>query len=381
MNQALTRASSLAERELDNSARRMSGYAASIAARPDLVTAMAANDAARLRDILVSALAGLRALDPTVAVLEITDTSGRIMMRGHAPTRFGDDKSKVPDVAAALLGNPLLGSEVSPTSGQFATGAALPVKTAEGRIIGTIKVATRLTPAVVAELGKLVAGEAALFGAGQLVTSTVEGLKAENLPEVILNAQRQGEAISGLLVTLPGKGAHVVTLQPLRDLSGNAAGAMMIALPRAGFDAAMQKVLWLIGLAALAVLALAIPVSLIAAQRIARPLTDMAGVWPRATRRSQSPAVAELMRSAPWPKHSKNSVNRPKRMPLLKPLPRLNAPHGIGARPWWKASRRNLVGRLRPSWIGCVIRPAACAKLLSPWPPPRNRPAIAWQIR
>ena len=281
MNQALTRASSLAERELDNSARRMSGYAATIAARPDLVTAMAANDAARMRDILVSALAGLRALDPTVAVLEITDTSGRIMMRGHAPTRFGDDKSKVPDVAAALLGNPLLGSEVSPTSGQFATGAALPVKNAEGRIIGTIKVATRLTPAVVAELGKLAAGEAALFGAGQLVTSTVEGLKAESLPEVILNAQRQGQAISGLQVTLPGKGVHVITLQPLRDLSGNAAGAMMIALPRAGFDAAMQKVLWLIGLAALAVLALAIPVSLMAAQRIARPLTDMTSAMGR----------------------------------------------------------------------------------------------------
>ena len=281
MNQALTRASSLAERELDNSARRMSGYAATIAARPDLVTAMAANDAARMRDILVTALAGLRALDPTVAVLEITDTSGRIMMRGHAPTRFGDDKSKVPDVAAALLGNPLLGSEVSPTSGQFATGAALPVKNAEGRIIGTIKVATRLTPAVVAELGKLAAGEAALFGAGQLVTSTVEGLKAESLPEVILNAQRQGQAISGLQVTLPGKGVHVITLQPLRDLSGNAAGAMMIALPRAGFDAAMQKVLWLIGLAALAVLALAIPVSLMAAQRIARPLTDMTSAMGR----------------------------------------------------------------------------------------------------
>ena len=281
MNQALTRASSLAGRELDNSARRMSGYAANIAARPDLISAMAGNDAARLRDVLVSAFAGLRALDPTVAVLEITDTSGRIMMRGHAPTRFGDDKSRVPDVAAALRGTPLLGSEVSPTTGQFATGAALPVKNAEGRIIGTIKVATRLTPAVVAELGKLAAGEAALFGAGQLVTSTVEGLKADDLPEAVLNAQRQGEAISGQQVTLPGKGPHVITLQPLRDLSGNAAGAMMIALPRAAFDAAMQKVMWLIGLAALAVLALAIPASLFAAQRIARPLTDMAGAMGR----------------------------------------------------------------------------------------------------
>jgi methyl-accepting chemotaxis protein len=281
MNQALTRASSLAERELDNSARRMSGYAATIAARPDLVTAMAANDAARLRDILVGALAGLRALDPTVAVLEITDTSGRIMMRGHAPTRFGDDKSKVPDVAAALLGNPLLGSEVSPTSGQFATGAALPVKNAEGRIIGTIKVATRLTPAVVAELGKLVAGEAALFGAGQLVTSTVDGLKAESLPEVILNAQRQGEAISGLQVSLPGKGPHVITLQPLRDLSGNAAGAMMIALPTASFDAAMDKVLSIIGFSALAVLGITIPVAMFAARRIAQPLTDMTGAMGR----------------------------------------------------------------------------------------------------
>jgi methyl-accepting chemotaxis protein len=223
----------------------------------------------------------MRAVDPTVSVLEVTNTSGRVIMRGHDPNRVGDDKSRLPDVAAALKGNGMLGSEVSPSSGQFATGAALPVKDQAGQIIGTLKVATRLTPAVVAELGKVVGGEAALFGAGRLVTSTVEGLTMEALPEALVTAQRDGQAMAGLELVLPGRGAYVLAVQPLRDLSGNASAAMMIALPRAAFDAAMEKVLTIIGFAALAVLGLTIPISLIAARRIANPLTEMAGAMGR----------------------------------------------------------------------------------------------------
>jgi methyl-accepting chemotaxis protein len=281
MQQALTRAIGLAERDLQDAAQRMAGYTASFAQRPDLIAALAAGDAARLRQILVPSFAAMRAVDPTVSVLEVTNTSGRVIMRGHDPNRVGDDKSRLPDVAAALKGNGMLGSEVSPSSGQFATGAALPVKDQAGQIIGTLKVATRLTPAVVAELGKVVGGEAALFGAGRLVTSTVEGLTMEALPEALVTAQRDGQAMAGLELVLPGRGAYVLAVQPLRDLSGNASAAMMIALPRAAFDAAMEKVLTIIGFAALAVLGLTIPISLIAARRIANPLTEMAGAMGR----------------------------------------------------------------------------------------------------
>jgi methyl-accepting chemotaxis protein len=277
MDQALTRAVGLAERDLQDAAQRMAGYAAGFAQRPDLIAALAAGDAAKLRDILVPSFRAMRAVDPTVSVLEVTNTAGRVIMRGHDPNRVGDDKSRLPDVASALTGTAKLGSEVSPSSGQFATGAALPVKDQAGQIIGTLKVATRLTPAVVADLGKVVGGEAALFGAGRLVTSTVEGLTVEAIPEAIIAAQRDGQAISGVELSLAGRGVHVVAVQPLRDLSGNASAAMMIALPRAAFDAAMDKVLSIIGFAALAVLGITIPVSLIAARRIADPLSNMAG--------------------------------------------------------------------------------------------------------
>jgi methyl-accepting chemotaxis protein len=281
MRQALTRAVGLAERDLQDSAQRMAGYAAGFTQRPDLIAALAAGDAARLRDILAGGFRAMRAVDPTVSVLEVTDKTGRVIMRGHDPNRAGDDKSHVPDVASALTGTAKLGSEVSPTTGQFATGAALPVKDQSGQIIGTLKVATRLSPAVVAELGKVVGGEAALFGAGRLVTATVEGLNIEALPAAVVNAQRDGQAISGVELGLPGRGVHVVAVQPLRDLSGNAAAAMMVALPRAAFDAAMDKVLSIIGFAALAVLGITIPVSLLAARRIANPLSDMAGAMGR----------------------------------------------------------------------------------------------------
>jgi methyl-accepting chemotaxis protein len=127
----------------------------------------------------------------------------------------------------------------------------------------------------------VVGGEAALFGAGRLVTSTVEGLTIDALPEAVVTAQRDGQAISGLDLMLPGRGAHVMAVQPLRDLSGNAAGAMMIALPRATFDAAMNKVLSIIGFAALVVLGITIPATLIAARRIANLLSDLAGAMGR----------------------------------------------------------------------------------------------------
>ncbi len=281
MQHALTRAIGLAERDLQDAAQRMAGYTAGFARRPDLIAALGAGDAAQLREILVPSFAAMRAVDPTVSVLEVTNTSGRVIMRGHDPNRVGDDKSRLPDVAAALKGNGMLGSEVSPSSGQFATGAALPVTDQAGQIIGTLKVATRLTPAVVAELGKVVGGEAALFGAGRLVTSTVEGLTIEALPEALVAAQREGQAMTGLELVLPGRGAHVLAVQPLRDLSGNASAAMMIALPRAAFDAAMDKVLSIIGFAALAVLGITIPAALFAARRIANPLSDMAGAMGR----------------------------------------------------------------------------------------------------
>ena len=281
MQQVLTRAVRLAERDLHEAAQRMAGYTASFAQRPDLIAALAAGDAAELRNILVPGFAAMRAVDPTVSVLEVTNKSGRVIMRGHDPNRVGDDKSRLPDVASALSGTGKLGSEFSPSSGQFATGAALPVKDQSGQIIGTLKIATRLTPAVVAELGQVVGGEAALFGAGRLVTSTVEGLTIDALPEAVVTAQRDGQAISGLDLMLPGRGAHVMAVQPLRDLSGNAAGAMMIALPRATFDAAMNKVLSIIGFAALVVLGITIPATLIAARRIANLLSDLAGAMGR----------------------------------------------------------------------------------------------------
>lgn len=125
MQQALTRAIGLAERDLQDAAQRMAGYTASFAQRPDLIAALAAGDAAKLRDILVPGLAAMRAVDPTVSALEVTNTSGRVIMRGHDPNRVGDDKSHLPDVASAHKGNGMLGSEVSPSSGRFATGAAM----------------------------------------------------------------------------------------------------------------------------------------------------------------------------------------------------------------------------------------------------------------
>lgn len=297
MDQALTRAVGLAERDLEAAGQRMAGYAATFTQRANLVSAMATRDEARLRDLLVNALAALRAADASVSVLEVTDKAGRVLMRGHDPSRLGDDKSQVPDVASALRGAAKIGGEVSPTSGQFATGAVMPIMDPSGQIIGTVKVATRLNAAVVTELGRLVGGEAAVFGVGKLVASTVNGLTLEALPASVVAAQRDGQPLSGARVNLAGRGTHMVAVQPIRDLTGNASAAMMIALPTASFDAAMDKVLSIIGFSALAVLGLTIPVALFAAQRIARPLTDMTGAMGRLAKGDTALEIPGLGRS------------------------------------------------------------------------------------
>ncbi|MBP0465100.1 HAMP domain-containing protein [Roseomonas sp. PWR1] len=275
MDEALTRSLDRAEAELAAVGLRMRGHAAGLAARPDVVRAVGAADSAAARDILVAAFEALRAADPAVAVIEATDAAGRVLIRGHNPGRAGDDKSRAPDVAAALAGRPAVGNEVSPTSGAIAIGAVLPLRGADGRVVGTIRVGSNPNAALATEIGQGAGGVAALFGAGRLVAASLEGLTADALPPAALAAIRSGAAMNDVSGVLPGRGNHLVGARPIRDLAGQAVGTVMIAMPTQRYDAQESHVLWIILACCGVVILLALPLAVFAARRIAGPLAAL----------------------------------------------------------------------------------------------------------
>lgn len=86
-----------------------------------------------------------------LTVLEIGDAKGKVLTRGHNPESFGDDKSDVPSIKAALAGESLAGLEFG--SSGLSVRAFVPLMD-EGKVVGTMQ--TALDDAFVTELQKLI---------------------------------------------------------------------------------------------------------------------------------------------------------------------------------------------------------------------------------
>ena len=270
---AVGRAAELAETEVARLARTMHGLAVALGQREDVVRSTAAGDRERLLTLLRPVFEGYRAVDARLRILEVTDGTGRVLVRAHNPPRHGDAKATVPDVAMALSGQVGAGSVVSPATGEVATGAAVPLRL-DGQIIGTLKTAGYLDTAAAREIVQATGAEVVLVGAGRLRETTIAGLEIPALPPEIQSAIRDGKA-----VTMRGSVAGIeygIAARPLRDIGGAPAGALIVLLPWAPFAAITQQALaWIIG-ATLLTLVLAGVVGALAARRLARPLGGLA---------------------------------------------------------------------------------------------------------
>jgi methyl-accepting chemotaxis protein len=255
-----------AAREIDEAARRLQALATAVAQRPDLGAALQAGDQAATSAIAAGAFRALRAVDGTVAVVEVTDAAGRVAARGHNPGQSGDDKSAVVDVARALRGETVSGITFSPTSGQFAIGATLAVRL-EQRVVGTVKVAGRLTTETAAELARVGGGEALLFGGTRLVAGTRQDAQGA-VPEALLTSPTPMD------VALRDGHYHALA-RPLTDIEGRRVGALVVLHSVAAWEAAQRKATLVMGGLGLGVLALALLAGLMAANRIARPLAAL----------------------------------------------------------------------------------------------------------
>ncbi|MBF0179529.1 MAG: HAMP domain-containing protein [Magnetococcales bacterium] len=116
------------------------GDAYVLSAMPGVGPALKEADRKRLREIMVPAFKGLNAIHDAINTVEVTDAKGIVLMRGHHPDKFGDDKSKTPLFGKALQsGKTQIGIQVSTTTGLLSLDSIHPVFH-ENVLVGLVKV-------------------------------------------------------------------------------------------------------------------------------------------------------------------------------------------------------------------------------------------------
>ena len=211
---------------------RMVVYANTLSRHPDIVAVVKKNEPASLEAVLVREFKALHAVDPTMASMEVTDARGIIVMRGHNPAKKGDDKSKLPQIKAALSGQVAGGLTVSPTSGEAAEDSVQPIKL-DGAVIGTMKVGSYFKDATAKEL-KRKTGLEVVFVAGGKITEQTFGKEAAAAltPELgragpgesePFEVQIDGLPYTGRFVHLPSDAGAGMTIGFFRDRSATIA--------------------------------------------------------------------------------------------------------------------------------------------------------------
>ncbi len=171
-----------ARRAMEAIQTRSTIYADLVSRKRDFAVLMQKGEDNERLNTIIMEYEELKRLDPAVSTFEVTNAAGIIIGRGHNPGVKGDDKGKLKDIQAAVDGKLVSGLVVSPTSGDATIGAVAPVKTGSG-VIGTLRVGSRPTQAIVAEVKARTGADIALYYKRKPTASTFADNKAPPLSE------------------------------------------------------------------------------------------------------------------------------------------------------------------------------------------------------
>ena len=260
VDRALTALSDLEQRVLV--------YGRTWAARADLGPLVAAGDGAALGAWAVRELRILREADPTVSTVELTDAKGVVLARGHSDRR-GDDKGALPELRQALAGRPVSLVAVSPTSGEMARDAVVPVLDG-GRVVGTIKIGVRMREDLVAALKTVSAADVALVAGGKVQASSLQGVEVP-VPDAAAMADlaRDGQAKSDVVL---GGRAYDRRDVALRGLDGAVMAVAMFFVPAEATAQERQGAITMLTVVALVILGAGGVIGLLAAGTITGPI-------------------------------------------------------------------------------------------------------------
>jgi len=268
---ALERAQGDGRARIGQMAVRMSGYASAIAQRRDLQRALAAGDVAHLLRETNEIFWDLRGADPTVRILEIAAAEGGLRVRGDRGTPFLGSAELALDQTLAAQGERFGGAFLT-EDGRIGIGATVPVPASDGRVLGTLRVGALLNAATARELSQAAWAEIALFVHGRSMVSTLR-LEDEDLPASLTDAVASARRASGVL--RQAGAAYLFEVEPLLDAQGRPIGAVAVLLPEAPFRKGIETTLLALALAMLAILLVTVPLALLAAGRLARPIGQL----------------------------------------------------------------------------------------------------------
>ncbi len=242
-----------------------------IANHPEMVAAVAAGDAARVR-----ALAPALMQQAGTSILTIANRNGIVLGRGHSE-RAGDDVRTQLNVSRALAGTPAAGIEAG-TVAKLALRAGVPVRSG-GTVVGSVTLGADLFTdhSFAAEVKRLYHLECTVFEAETRLSTTIvsDGRRAigTRMDNATVNTTvlQQGQVFHGRNMIL---GRNYLTVYwPLQDLGGRTVGMFFLGKDRSEIESTYQGIVLGILVAVLLVGGLAVAVNIWLTRSITRPLT------------------------------------------------------------------------------------------------------------
>ncbi|TMJ22071.1 MAG: HAMP domain-containing protein [Alphaproteobacteria bacterium] len=191
---------------------RMKVYSDVMSRHPEMVAAVDKRDPGQLEAVTVREFKAMHALDPSLASLEVTDSKGIILQRGHNPAKRGDDKSAQPQVRSALAGKAAGGLTVSPTSGEAAEDSVMPIRQGDS-VIGTIKLGSYFNEATASELKQRTGLDIVFVTKGKIAASTFgKDVPVALPPQAIQSSIAGAPVVADLTLADMPYSAQMVTL-------------------------------------------------------------------------------------------------------------------------------------------------------------------------
>ena len=242
-----------------------------VAVLPPAVDAFAANDRARLADLLVPTFDALKS--EGVDQAQFHKAPATSFLRLHQPEKFGDDLSAFRKTVVEANKSGKIVSGLEDGVGGVGVRVVVPVAQA-GRQLGTAEFGMSLGQAFVRRLSEASGSQIAIFlGRTELkpYASTFPGSFA---PAATQLAAARGEPVMIYDSAIEGRG-FALRYFPISDYSGAVIGVAAIGIDRSAIDAASRQALLQYGLVAIVILGLGLVLAWRLDRALARPLDSV----------------------------------------------------------------------------------------------------------
>ncbi|MDA8235687.1 MAG: methyl-accepting chemotaxis protein [Clostridia bacterium] len=278
-----------------------------IAKRVDLSQAVKDNDRVMMEALMTKEYADLKDKAPLLKTLELTDKNGVVIMRGHNPKKWGDDKKSHPMVSKALKGQANSGITVSPSTGKTAMDGIVPIYL-NGEVVGTIKAGFYTDNDIAKYLKESTDTEAFMFSLKEdkekkesnllLVGRTMEKLAGEEFIDLegIGKDDKTHEekkvietylSNKSLVEKVTGENKRVVqhvdineeqfmaSFSPVLDLEGKVSGVIMLALNQKEMLNAKNSSMTLFAILGVLSIIVGVGLGVIFARKISKPVIEL----------------------------------------------------------------------------------------------------------